>query len=108
MQIVKFVNGNKSEVISHDKTGKVKEVKKFVNGKLSNVVYYSDQDKKVVEYIDSAELEYIDVRQSKVTSYDNNGKVGQVDEFVDGELTKSTEYDKTKEVKSVTEYSSIP
>jgi len=67
-----------------------------------------EMQEKVVEYIDSAELEYIDVRQSKVTSYDNNGKVGQVDEFVDGELTKSTEYDKTKEAKSVTEYSSIP
>jgi len=108
MQIVKFVNGNKSEVTSHDKIGEVKEVKKFVNGKLSNVVYYLDQGKKVVEYIDSAELEYIDVRQSKVTSYDKNGKVRWVNEFVDGELTKSTEYDKTKEAKSVTEYSSIP
>ena len=72
------------------------------------IPYYSDQGKKVVEYVDGKELEYIDVRQSRVTNYDNNEKVGRVDEFVDGELIKSTEYDKTRKVKSTTEYSSIP
>jgi len=49
------------------------------------------------EYADSAELEYIDVKQSKLTSYDNNGEVRRVNEFVDGELTKSTEYDNSCE-----------